>query len=243
MSCISYSRFNVIDLKDIKNSYHENIILEKLNIKKYLKKDSIILYNYEEIMKIFNKIHIFQTFLYSFKELNKRPLKIFFICDNLPEIEDIYNKNYSCIYLEDDCSLLYIDDPRIKEFESWLEKIVYYRTIFGTDYFYKNNVYNFSNYNFIDYKNIKNHIKRYVQSLKIKDGQYFYSKIIIENTDKILYIKYRDAIEIIKKIVLYFIDEYEELFIKDMTVNTELYSHLYNKIFNQPFIIEDICVL
>jgi hypothetical protein len=243
MSCVSYSRFNVIDLKSIKKSNNENIILDKLNIKKYLKKDTMFLYNYEELMKIFNKIHIFQTFIYSFKELYKRSLKVYFICDNLPTIEDIYNKNYYCIYLEEDYSLLYSDDPRIKEFELWLEKIVYYRTIFGTDFFYKNNVYNFSNYNMIDYKNIKTHIKRYTQSLKIKDGPYLYSKITIENTDKILYIKYRDVLEIIQKIVLYFIDEYEELFIKDMTINTELYSHLYNKIFNKPFIIEDICVL
>jgi hypothetical protein len=243
MSCIIYSRFNVIDLKDIKNSNYENIILEKLNIKKYLKKDSMFMYNYEEIMRIFNKIHIFQTFIYSFKELNKRHLKVYFICDNLPSVEDINNKNYSCIYLEEDCSLLYSDDPRIKEFELWLEKIVYYRTILGTDFFYKNSVYNFTNYNLIDYKNIKNHIKRYVQSLKITDGTYMYSKIMIENTDKILYIKYRDIIEAVQKIVLYFIDEFEDLFIKDMTVNTELYTHLYNKIFNKPFIIEDICVL
>jgi hypothetical protein len=243
MSSIIYSRFNVIDLKDIKDSYNENIILEKLNIKKYLKKDSIILYNYEEIMKIFNKIHIFQTFLYSFNALNKRPLKIYFICDNLPSIEDINNKNYSCIYLEDDCSLLYSDDNRIKEFELWLEKIVYYRTIVGTDFFYKNSVYNFSNYNLIDYKNIKIYIKRYVQALKIKDGPYLYSKITIENTDKILYIKYRDVIEAVQKIVLYFIDEFEDLFIKNINSTTELYSHLYNKIFNKPFIIEDICVL
>jgi len=243
MSCIIYSRFNVIDLKDIKNSNHENIILEKLNIKKYLKKDSMFMYNYEEIMKIFNKIHIFQTFIYSFKQLNKRHLKVYFICDNLPSVEDINNKKYSCIYLEEDCSLLYSDDSRIKEFELWLEKIVYYRTILGTDFFYKNSVYNFSNYNLVDYKNIKAHIKRYVQSLKITDGTYMYSKIMIENTDKILYIKYRDIIEAVQKIVLYFIDEFEDLFIKDMTVNTELYTHLYNKIFNKPFIIEDICVL
>jgi hypothetical protein len=243
MSSIIYSRFNVIDLKDIKDSYHENIILEKLNIKKYLKKESIVLYNYEEIMKIFNKIHIFQTFIYSFNSLNKRPLKIYFICDNLPSVEDINNKNYSCIYLEDDCSLLYSDDSRIKEFELWLEKIVYYRTIFGTDFFYKNSVYNFSNYNFIDYKNIKIHIKKYVQSLKIKDGPYLYSKIMIENTDKILYIKYRDVIEAVQKIVLFFIDEFENLFIKNINGNSELYTHLYNKIFNKPFIIEDICVL
>ena len=243
MSCIIYSRFNVIDLKDIKNSNYENIILEKLNIKKYLKKDSMFMYNYEEIMKIFNKIHIFQTFIYSFKELNKRPLKIYFICDNLPSVEDINNKNYSCIYLEDDCSLIYSDNSRIKEFELWLEKIVYYRTILGTDFFYKNSVYNFSNYNLIDYKNIKAHIKRYVQSLKITDGTYMYSKIMIENTDKILYIKYRDIIEAVQKIVLYFIDEYEDLFIKNINVNTELYTHLYSKIFNKPFIIEDICVL
>ena len=241
MSCIIYSRFNVIDLKDIKNSNHENIILEKLNIKKYIKNDCI--FNYEEIMKIFNKIHIFQTFIYSFKELNKMPLKVYFICDNLPSIEDINNKNYSCIYLEEDCSLLYSDDPRIKEFELWLEKIVYYRTIFGIDFFYKNSVYNFTNYNLIDYKNIKAHIKRYVQLLKITDGPYMYSKIMIENTDKILYIKYRDIIEAVQKIVLYFIDEYEDLFIKNINVNTELYTHLYSKIFNKPFIIEDICVL
>ena len=243
MSCISYSRFNVIDLKSIKNSNNENIIFDKLNIKKYLKKDNIILYNYEELMKIFNKIHIFQTFIYSFKELHKRNLKVYFICDDLPSIEDINNKKYYCIYLEEDCSLLYSDDPRIKDFEIWLEKIVYYRDIFGTDFFYKNSVYNFSNYNLVDYKNIKIHIKRYAQSLKITDGPYLYSKIMIENTDKILYIKYRGIVEVIQKTVLYFIDEYEELFIKDMTLNTELYSHLYNKIFNLPFIIEDICVL
>ena len=145
MSCIIYSRFNIIDLKDIKNSNHENIILEKLNIKKYLKKDSMFLYNYEEIMKIFNKIHIFQTFLYSFNSINKRSLKIYFICDNLPSIDDINNKNYSCIYLEDDCSLLYSDDPRIKEFELWLEKIVYYKDIVGTDFFYKNSLLKNSN--------------------------------------------------------------------------------------------------
>ena len=66
---------------------------------------------------------------------------------------------------------------------------------------------------------------------------------MIENSDKILYIKYRDIIEAVQKIVLYFIDEYEDLFIKNINVNTELYTHLYNKIFNKPFIIEDICVL
>ena len=66
---------------------------------------------------------------------------------------------------------------------------------------------------------------------------------MIENTDKILYIKYRDVIEVMQKIVLYFIDEFEDLFIKDMTLNTELYSHLYNKISNKPFIFEDICIL
>ena len=32
MSCISYSRFNLIDLKSIKNSNNENIIFDKLNI-------------------------------------------------------------------------------------------------------------------------------------------------------------------------------------------------------------------
>ena len=241
MSCILYSRFNVIDLKDIKTSNHENIILQKLDIKKYIKNDCI--FNYEEIMKIFNKIHIFQTFIYSFKETYKNRLKIFFISENLPSIEDINNKKYSCIYLEENCSLLYSDDPRIKEFELWLEKIVYYKDIVGTDFFYKNSVYNFSNYNLVDYKNIKIHIKKYVQTLQIKDGPYFYSKIMIENTDKILYIKYRDIIEAVQKIVLFFIDENEELFIKDITLNTEIYKHLYSKIFNKPFIIEDICVL
>ena len=242
MSCISYSRFNVIDLKAIKSSNNENIIFDKLNIKKYLKKDNIILYNYEELMKIFNKIHIFQTFIYSFKELHKRSLKVYFICDDLPSIEDINNKKYYCIYLEDDCSLLYNDDSRIKEFEIWLEKIVYYRNILGTDFFYKNSVYNFTNYNLVDYKNIKIHIKKYVQSLKIKDDSYMYAKITIENTDKILYIKYRDIIEAVQKIVLYFIDEYEDLFIKNINANTELYTHLYSKIFNKPFIIEDISI-
>ena len=124
-----------------------------------------------------------------------------------------------------------------------MEKIVYYRTILGTDFFYKNSVYNFANYNLIDYKNIKIHIKKYVQTLQIKDGPYFYSKIMIENTDKILYIKYRDIIEAVQKIVLFFIEENEELFIKDIKLNTEIYTYLYNKIFNKPFIIEDICVL
>jgi hypothetical protein len=240
MSCILYSRFNIVDLKDIKSSNHENIILQKLDIKKYIKNDCV--FNYDEIIKILNKIHIFQKFIYTFKELYKNRLKIFFISENLPSIEDITNKKYSCIYLEEDCSLLYNDDPRIKDFELWLEKIVYYRTIFGTDFFYKNSVYNSANYNFIDYKNIKNHIKRYVQSFQIKDGPFSYSKIIIENTDKILYIKYRDVIEAVQKIVLFFIEENEELFIKDITLNTEIYTHLYNKIFNKPFIIEDICV-
>ena len=79
--------------------------------------------------------------------------------------------------------------------------------------------------------------------MQIKDGPFSYSKIIIENTDKILYIKYRDVIEAVQKIVLFFIDENEELFIKNITLNTEIYKHLYNKIFNKPFIIEDICVL
>jgi hypothetical protein len=241
MSCILYSRFNVIDLKDIKSCYHENIILQKLDIKKYIKNDSV--FNYDDIIKILNKIHIFQKFIYTFKEPYKNRLKIFFISENLPTIEDITNKKYASVYLEENCSLLYDDDPRIKEFELWLEKIVYYRNIFGTDFFYKNSVYNPVNYNFIDYKNIKNHIKRYIQTLQIKDGPFSYSKIIIENTDKILYIKYRDVIEAVQKIVLFFIDENEELFIKDITLNTEIYKHLYNKIFNKPFIIEDICVL
>jgi hypothetical protein len=241
MSCVLYSRFNIIDLKDIKTSNHENIILQKLDIKKYIKNDCI--FNYDDIIKILNKIHIFQKFIYTFKEPYKNRLKIFFISENLPTIEDINNKKYSYIYLEEDCSLLYSDDPRIKEFELWLEKIVYYRNIFGTDFFYKNSVYNCSNYNFIDYKNIKSHIKKYVQSLQIKDGPYLYSKIMIENTDKILYIKYKDVIEVVQKIVLYFIDDYEELFIKDITLNTELYTYLYNKIFDKPFIIENICVL
>jgi hypothetical protein len=57
MSCILYSRFNIMDLKDIKTCNNENIILQKLDIKKYIKNDCI--FNYEEIIKIFNKIHIF----------------------------------------------------------------------------------------------------------------------------------------------------------------------------------------
>ena len=62
MSCIIYSRFNIIDLKDIKNSNHENIILEKLNIKKYLKKDSMFLYNYEERLPIVSWTDIYNSF-------------------------------------------------------------------------------------------------------------------------------------------------------------------------------------
>jgi hypothetical protein len=37
---------------------------------------------------------------------------------------------------------------------------------------------------------------------------------------KILYIKYRDVIEAFQKNVLFFIEENEELFIKDITLNT-----------------------
>ena len=244
MNCITYSRFNIIDLKNIINSNNSKYILKKLNIEKYIdKKENVLSYNYDEIMQIFNKIHIFQQFIYYYKNLNKENLNVYFISDNLPTIDDINKKNYNIVYLDNNLSLIYSDDSRIKDFEIFLEKIVYFKDILGTNFFYKNDIYKYNNCSLYDSNKLPNLIKQYVSNYKINDGEYLFCKISIENTNKIFYIKYRTILEYIQKIVLYCIDDYPHLFLKGITLETELYNHLYYKSINKPFIIEDINII
>ena len=173
----------------------------------------------------------------------------YFLSDNLPTIEDIYNKNYNVIYLEFDLSLIQNNDYRIKDFELWLEKITYYRDIYGTDFFYKNDTYRNNSSIITNNQMLVFIIKKYLISLKIdnynndKDKQYIHAKIYIQYTGKTIYIKYKDDIEFVKKVGLNLIDEYPNLFIKDIKFNVDLFIQLYNKLNQKPFIIEKFKII
>ena len=250
MNHIIYSRFNISDLHNIKNNSNSNIILQKLNINKYIdiSKNNFFVDN-NELIKILNNIHIFQSFTYFYKELCYTNFKVYFLSDNLPTIEDIYNKNYNVIYLEFDLSLIEDNDYRIKDFELWLEKIIYYKDIFGTDFFYKNDTYRNNSNSTTNNQMLIFIIKKYLTSLKIDDNhnddnkKYIHAKISIQYTFKSLYIKYKDDIEFVKKVGLNLIDEYPNLFIKDIKFNVDLFIQLYNKLNQKPFIIEKFKII
>ena len=172
MNHIIYSRFNISDLHNIKNNSNSNIILQKININKYIdtyihKTNTNFLVDNNELIKILNNIHIFQSFTYFYNESCYTNFKVYFLSDNLPTIEDIYNKNYNVIYLEFDLSLISNNDYRIKDFELWLEKIIYYKDIFGTDFFYKNDTYRNNNSSITNNQMLVFIIKKYLTSLKI----------------------------------------------------------------------------
>jgi hypothetical protein len=256
MNHIIYSRFNISDLHNIKNNSNFNIILQKLNINKYIdiSKNNFLIDN-NELIKIINNIHIFQSFTYFYKESCYTNFKVYFLSDNLPTIEDIYNKNYNVIYLEFDLSLIEDNDYRIKDFELWLEKIIYYKDIFGSDFFYKNDTYKNNSSTITNNQMLVFIIKKYLTSLKIDDNndkdnnehnnekKYIHAKISIQYTGKTIYIKYKDDIEFVKKVGLNLIDEYPNLFIKDIKFNVDLFIQLYNKLIKQPFIIEKFKII
>jgi hypothetical protein len=252
MNHVIYSRFNISDLHNIKNNSNSNIILQKININKYIDKTKTnFLVDNNELIKILNNIHIFQSFTYCYKESCYTNFRIYFLSDNLPTIEDIYNKNYNVIYLEFDLSLIENNDYRIKDFELWLEKITYYRDIYGTDFFYKNDTYKNNNSIITNNQMLVFIIKKYLISLKIDDNndehnneqKYIHAKISIQYTGKTIYIKYKDDIEFVKKVGLSLIDEYPNLFIKDIKFNVDLFIQLYNKFIQKPFIIEKFKII
>ena len=261
MNHIIYSRFNISDLHNIKNNSNSNIILQKININKYIdiyidKTKTNFLVDNNELIKILNNINIFQSFTYFYKESCYTNFKVYFLSDNLPTIEDIYNKNYNVIYLEFDLSLIQNNDYRIKDFELWLEKITYYRDIYGTDFFYKNDTYRNNSSIITNNQMLVFIIKKYLTSLKIddnyndndndnkyKDKQCIHVKISIQYTCKTIYIKYKDDIEFVKKVGLSLIDEYPNLFIKDIKFNVDLFIQLYNKFNQKPFIIEKFKII
>jgi len=249
MNHVIYSRFNISDLHNIKNNSNSNIILHKININKYIDKTKTnFLIDNNELIKILNNIHIFQSFTYFYIESCYTNFKVYFLSDNLPTIEDIYNKNYNVIYLEFDLSLIQNNDYRIKDFELWLEKITYYRDIYGTDFFYKNDTYRNNSSIITNNQMLVFIIKKYLISLKIddnkdKDKQCIHTKISIQYTGKTIYIKYKDDIEFVKKVGLSLIDEYPNLFIKDIKFNVDLFIQLYNKFNQKPFIIEKFKII
>ena len=73
--------------------------------------------------------------------------------------------------------------------------------------FHKNNLYVIHNIQFVS--TVQIYIRTYISK------------------DKILYIKYRDVIEAVQKIVLYFIDEFEDLIDED-EIDYDDFDNLYD---------------
>lgn len=234
---VKYDKFSNYDFRNIMKApkLYSHYFFNKLGLDKKFNYNMVL--NYDAVISI---TKIFQIFQYSFAELNIKDLKVYFVCDEIPTIDVYYNKRYSIVYSDtNEHNFISENDPRVKDFNLWFEKVLLFDGLIS-NVFTKNGVikYNTEIVLTLDFiKNILNQynyngcqLYQYCLTYNSKDDKQFY------------YIKYRDNNELIKKMVLIYIDKYPNLFLNKFYFCNNLFEYLFKIISNEPFIFVPIFI-